>query len=169
MKSLENIFTRRSIRKYKDETVSLEQIQIILRAAMYAPSAANAQPWHFIVIDDRAILDRIPTIHQYANMVHSAPLAIVVCGDLDKEKFPGRWPLDCSAATQNMMLAAHAMGIGSVWVGIYPDEKNMKDFRRLLNLPNHIMPLALVPMGYSESIPKQPERFDETKIRNNKW
>ena len=106
MDVLEAIHTRRSIRAYQDQPVPKELVQQILTAAMYAPSAGNAQPWQFVVINDRKLLQQIPKVHPHAPMAEQAPLAIMVCGDLDMEKYPGNWPLDCAAAVENLLLAA---------------------------------------------------------------
>ena len=112
--------TRRSIRKFTSQPVSDDDIRKILEAAMMAPSAGNAQPWQFIVVRDRAKLNQIKDINPYAAMAGKAPLGILVCGDLSLEKYQGFWVQDCSAAVQNMILAVHGSGLGSVWTGIYP-------------------------------------------------
>jgi nitroreductase len=169
METIEAIYTRRSIRKYTSRPVSEEIIHELLTAAMYAPSAGNQQPWHFVVIRDRQTLDAIPEFHPYANMLKNAPVAILVCGDPALEKYRGRWMLDCSAATQNILLAAHAKGLGTVWVGIYPDASRMDGMRNLLALPKHIIPLSLIPLGYpAEQVP-QPKRFNASRIHYDKW
>jgi len=130
MEILEAIKTRRSIRKFTDKKVSKEDINTLkvskedintlLEAAMQAPSAGNQQPWEFIVIDDRKILDVIPDFHPYSKMLKESPIAILVCGKIDATKYCGYWVQDCSAATQNILLAAHGVGLGAVWLGIYP-------------------------------------------------
>ncbi len=112
METIEAIMTRRSVRKYTSQEVSEEQVEQLLRAGMQAPSANNGQPWHFVVIRDRAILDEIPKFHPYAQMLKSAPLAILVCADLAHTNSPDYWMVDCSAATENILLAAHVLGIG---------------------------------------------------------
>ena len=122
MDALEVIHTRRSIRDFTDAPITDEALRRMLEAAMAAPSAGNAQPWRFIVIRDRECLQRIPDIHPYAGMATRAALAVLVCADVTAEKFPGFWVQDCSAATQNLMLAARALNIGTVWCGIHPVE-----------------------------------------------
>jgi nitroreductase len=169
MEVLEAIRTRRSIRQFTSEPVSEETIRELLTAAMYAPSAGNQQPWHFVVITERKLLDAIPTFHPYAEMLKQAPVAIVVCGEPALEKYRGRWMLDCSAATQNILLAAHAKGLGTVWVGIYPERERMEGMQRLLNLPEQILPMALVPMGFPAERVPQPKRFNPTRIHHNHW
>ncbi len=117
MEVIEAILTRRSIRKYSREKITDNQIEIILKAAMYAPSAMNQQPWHFIVIDNREKLNRIMEVHPYSNMLKEAGLAILVCGDERLQLSKGYWVVDCGAATQNLLLAAHGIGLGAVWLG----------------------------------------------------
>ncbi len=167
METLEAIHTRRSIRKYTDRPVPEELVTEILRAAMSAPSAVNAQPWIFIVVDDRKLLDEIPTFSPYANMCREASLAILVCGDLTLEKVPGYWVQDCSAATQNLLLAAHDVGLGAVWTGIYPMKDRVEGFRKTFGLPENVIPLALVPVGYPNQKPGPEDRFDKEKISHN--
>ncbi|MDW7754170.1 MAG: nitroreductase family protein, partial [Brevefilum sp.] len=118
MRTLEAIFTRRSVRDFKHDPVSDNDLNDLLRAAMQAPSAKNEQPWHFIVIDDPEILHAIPEFHPYSKMLMDAPLAILVCSDRKLETKRASWLQDCSAATQNILLAAHALGLGAVWLGI---------------------------------------------------
>lgn len=120
MDTLDVILTRRSIRKYKKQPISNDIIQKLLKAAVSAPSAGNQQPWHFLIIDDRKILNVIQTFHPSAKILTEADKAILVCGDLNLEKFKGYWMIDCAAATENMLLAAHAQGLGACWLGIYP-------------------------------------------------
>jgi len=120
MDALETIFSRRSIRQFTNEPISDELIELLLRAGMNAPSAANRQPWRFVIINDRETLNQITTFHHYSLMLHQAPIAILVCGDSERAYERGYLALDCSAATQNILLAAHSLGLGAVWLGIYP-------------------------------------------------
>lgn len=166
---MENILKRRSIRQYTSEPVGEEQIEQILRAAMSAPSAGNQQPWHFVVITDRALLDRIPEIHPHARMVAQAPVAVAVCGDLSLEKHDGMWLQDCSAATQNLLLAVQALGLGAVWLGVYPREPRMEGLRRLLRLPKQVVPLALVPIGHPAEEKPPVDRFQPDRVHYNGW
>ncbi|MHA1684846.1 MAG: nitroreductase family protein [Candidatus Heimdallarchaeaceae archaeon] len=161
------IFTRRSIRKYKPQPVPKETLEYILRAAMAAPSARNLQPWHFVIIDDRKILNKIPDIQPYTKMLYEAPLAIVVCGDTKISE--AYWVQDCSAATQNILLAAKNKGLGSVWCGIYPREKRVKALKELLKLPEHIVPLNVVAIGYPNETKPPVDRYDKAKIHYNGW
>lgn len=169
MDAMEAILTRRSIRKYTAQPVPDEVINELLKAAMSAPTAGNQQPWRFIVVDERKILDEIPKIHPYSQMLKQAPLAILVCGDESKSKYPGYWVQDCSAATQNLLLAAHAQGLGAVWLGVHPREERIAGFRKLFGLPQHIAPLALVSIGYPAEQKPPSERYDAAKIRYNRW
>lgn len=166
---LETILKRRSIRKYKSESVPEDKVKQLLQAAMAAPSAGNQQPWHFVVINNRTKLDEIPKFHPYAQMVKEAPLAILVCGDTENEKHKGFWVQDCSAATENLLLAAQALGLGAVWVGVYPRDERVQGFRQLLNIPEGIMPFALVPVGYPAESKQPADRFDESRVHLNSW
>ena len=148
MEMHEGIRTRRSIRSYREGDVPDQLIEKLLAAAMLAPSAGNQQPWHFIVIRDRKKLDAVPTFHPYCKMITQAPLAVVVCGDPEGKKWPGFWVQDCSAAIQNLLLSARAEGLGTVWTGVYPVEERIAGCRRLFNIPEHIIPLAIIPVGW---------------------
>jgi len=163
------ILSRRSIRKYTTEKVPEKLAHEVLKAAMSAPSAGNQQPWHFVVIDKRRILNKIPKFHKYAQMLKEAPLAILVCGDLELEKHKDFWVQDCSAATQNILLAAHARGLGAVWLGIYPREDRVEGARKLLGIPDNVIPFALIPLGYpAESLPTA-RRFKAQRVHHNEW
>ena len=169
MDAIDAIFSRRSIRKYSAETVPEELVTDLLRAAMAAPSAGNEQAWQFVVIRDRALLDAIPKFHPYAAMLKYASVAILVCGDLSREKFRGFWVQDCSAATQNILLAATARGLGAVWTALHPMADREDGMRMLLGLPEHIVPLALVPVGYPGEHPGRADRFDQSRIHHERW
>ena len=163
------IFQRRSIRSYTSEPVEESLVKRILEAAMAAPSARNEQPWHFIIITERELLDRIPDYHPYAGMLAEAPVAVLVCGDVREEKHPGMWVQDCAAATQNLLLAAHAKGLGAVWVGIHPREDRIEPLRSLIEMPETVVPFALVPLGFPAETPEQEDRFRPELIHMNRW
>jgi len=169
MDAMEAILGRRSIRKYTEKSVPEDLVREILAAAMAAPSAGNQQPWQFVVIDDRILLEAITKFHPYASALKSAPLAITVCGDLEAEKFEGFWVQDCSAAIENLLVAAHAKGLGTVWLGVYPLGNRVAGIRTILGLPNAIIPLAIVALGYSAEHKEPANRFDPTRIHVNKW
>ncbi len=169
MEILEGIITRRSIRKYTDKKISDDQVQMLLKAGMYAPSARNQQPWHFLVITDRKVLNQLSEIHPYAKMLTEAQLAIVVCGDETLELSTGYWVVDCSVATQNILLAAHGMGLGAVWLGLHPREERKQAIRDFFKLPDHIQPLSIISVGYPNEIKEMPDRFKTERIHYNKW
>jgi len=169
MDILEAIKTRRSIRKFTDKPVSKDDIDTLLEAAMQAPSAGNQQPWEFIVIDDRKILDAIPKFHPYAEMLKESPIAILVCGKFDATKYCGYWVQDCSAATQNILLSAHGIGLGAVWLGIYPQQERVDGIKDLFGLPGDIYPLSLIALGHPNEKKEPKIRFKKEKIRYNKW
>jgi len=166
---MQTILSRRSIRLYTPEPVSEAMVDDLLRAAMSAPSAGNQQPWQFVVIRERQKLDSIPVFHPYAEMVKSASVAVLVCGDMRLEKNKGYWVQDCSAATQNLLLAAHAQGLGAVWVGVYPNEERLEGFRKLLEIPEEIIPFALVPVGYPAESKPPSNRYEPSRIHNDHW
>ena len=163
------IITRRSIRKYEARQIEPATREKLLTAAMQAPSAVNKQPWHFVVIDDSAILKRIPDVHRHARMAADAPLAVLVCGDENLVHTRGYLPQDCAAATENLLLAAHALGLGGVWCGVYSQPEREQGFRELLGVPEHIVPFALVALGYPAETKEQPSRYDSERVHQNRW
>ena len=169
MEIMEGILTRRSIRKFTDKPVLEEDINDLLKAGMQAPSAGNKQPWHFIVITERKILDAIPEFHEYSKMLKQSPVAILVCGDFEAEKYCGYWVQDCSAATQNILLAAHAKGLGAVWLGIYPRQNRIDGIKQLFDLPSNVYPLSVIALGYPDEKKEPVDRFNKEKIHYNKW
>jgi len=134
-----------------------------------APSAGDARPWHFVTVEGVDKVSKVVEALPHAEMAKSAPLAILICADPSLEKFPGCWMLDCSAAAQNLLLAAHGLGLGAVWVAVWPFEDFVKGSRMYFGLPEDIEPLALIVAGYpSESVPSE-DRFDSTRIHTEKW
>lgn len=167
------IFNRTSVRKYTTEKVSSEQVELLLKAGMAAPSARNIQPWEFIVIQNRETLNEISEFGTFAYMPKEAPLAIVVCADTDKE-MPAQsgknyWIQDCSAATQNIMLQAAEMGLGSVWIGTFPKEEMYKPLAELLDLPKNIIAVTTIAIGHAAGEVTPKDKFDKTKIHVEKW
>lgn len=164
---LDNIATRTSIRDYEARPVEKEKVEKMLRAAMAAPTAMNKQPWHFVVVEQRSVLDSLAGTNPYAKMLLKAPLAIVVCGDMDKViEGGGRdfWIQDASAATENLLLAAHAMGLGAVWTGAYPSEERSKAISATLSLPDNLVPLNMIVIGYPAEHPQPKDKFKEENI-----
>ncbi len=169
---MENILNRKSVRKYTKEDVKKEQLEILVRAGMAAPSARNSQPWLFFVIDDRAILDNLAKQLPNAKMLLNAKAAIVVCGNLQKVlEGDGRefWVQDCSAATQNILLAAESMGLGAVWTGAYPRKETVNIIKVELGLPEHIVPLNVIPIGWQTGEEQPKQKYTEENVRWNKW
>jgi len=121
------------------------------------------------VIKARQILDEIPKIHPYSIMLRDAPVAILVCGDLQRQRAPGFWVQDCSAATQNILIAVQAKGLGAVWLGIYPREDRVREFQKLLGIPDHVIPFSLVSIGYPAEQKPPANRYDESRIHYDRW
>lgn len=169
MDVFEAIHNRRSIRKYTDAPVTEEQIRKILSAGMTAPSAGNAQPWQFIVVDDKDVLAKVPEHNPYAKMAAQAPVGILVCGDLSLEKYEGYWTQDCSAAIQNMLLAVHGLDLGAVWTGIYPVEERVAGFKGLFNLPDNVIPLGFLVIGHPDQPSAHKDRYKEERVHKNTW
>lgn len=168
-KMIDAIFNRRSIRKYTDEKIPYEKVEDILKAGMAAPSAGNEQPWHFVVIDDKDTMMAITKFHPYSSMLKSAKYAIVVCGDLNLQRFEGYWVQDCSAAAENMLLAANDAGLGSVWLGVYPMEDRINGLKELLNLPESVIPLCILPLGYPAENRPAEDRYKKERVHKNAW
>jgi nitroreductase len=169
MDAIDAILTRRSIRRYGDEPLPDLVIFELLRAGMAAPSAGNEQPWHFIIIKDRDVLDRMTQIHPYAQMLKEAPMAVLVCGDLMLERHKGFWVQDCAAATQNILIAARAKELGAVWLGVYPREDRVNGLRRLLDIPDGIVPFALIALGYPAEDKRREDRYNVDRIHLERW
>ncbi len=165
--SLDLIFARRSIRHFSDEAVSDAQELELLRAAMAAPSARNMKPWHFIVIRDRGKLDAIAEAHPYAAMLSEATLCIAVLGDPDC--YGEYWIQDCSAATQNILLAATAQGLGSCWLGMHPREERKRAIRPLLGIPDSMEILSLVAIGHPAETKESRSQYDPERVHRESW
>lgn len=164
--ALDNIFERKSVRTYLDKEVEKEKIDLMLRAGMAAPTGKNIQPWEFVVVTDRARLDSMAAALPYAKMLAQARNAIVVCGDSARSSY---WYLDCSAAAQNILLAAESLGLGAVWTAAYPYEDRMQAVRKYTNLPRNILPLCVIPFGYPAANEQPKQKFDEKKIHYNQY
>ena len=169
MKTLDSILNRRSIRKYKTNPVSDDKVSLLIKAGMYAPSARNKQPWHFIIVTDRVLLNKVMDFHPYALMLAEAPLAIVVCGDRTIEPSDSYLAINCSAATENILLAAPELDLGTVWLGVYPRIERMKGVSELFGLSSDILPVSIVAVGYPDEQVEHPERFLNERIHFNVW
>ena len=164
---IEAIFARRSIRKYTAELVSEKDIETMLEVAMAAPSASNRKPWHFIVVADRQILDNLAKAHPYGKMLLEAPLCIAVCGD--KTISSRYWVQDCSAATENLLLAATALGLGAVWLGVHPREERINPIRKVLNIPENVIPLNLISIGHPAEKKEPRTQYDALRVHHEQW
>jgi len=169
MDVFEALFTRRSIRKYTGEPVSEEDLDLILRAGFSAPSANNKQPWHFIVVRNRDTLEEISRRHPYTRMLPQAGCGIVVCGDTKKQEREGFLIEDCSAAIENILLAAHGLGLGAVWCGLYPVPEREQAVADILSIPPDIIPVGLVVVGHTDEKGYRVDRYDEKKVHYEKW
>jgi nitroreductase len=168
MDALEALLTRRSIRRYEDRPVPQETVTEILKAGMAAPTAAN-EPWDFIVVNDRAALSEVGRFHPHAQMLKSAQLGIVVCADPHRGTLEGRWVLDCAACAENMLVAANALGLGACWVGVYPVEERIKGVRSLFGVPEHVIPVCIVSLGFPAEKKDPPNRFRPERIHLGRW
>jgi nitroreductase len=163
------ILTRRSIRRYTAEPVSEEQVTKLMEYAMSAPSADNQQPWVFVVVADRGILDELGKRHQAASMLSEAPLAIVVCCDMDRVTWKQFWQQDCAAATENVLLGANSLGLGAVWCGVYPVDAMVAMVRSVLGLPQSVIPFSLIPVGHPLEHKPPSDRYDPSRVHLNHW
>ena len=168
METIKAIMTRRSIRSWTTEPVTDEERKIILEAAMNAPSAADARPWHFVAIDDPDVIKQFTELGG-TEMLAESTFMVMVCGDESKEIYPGFWPQDCSCAAQNMQLAAHDIGIGCVWIAVYPLDERVQICRKILDIPEAITPFALLAMGVPNEVLSPEERYEEDRVHLNKW
>jgi len=162
------VLARRSIRAYTDEPVSDDQVERLLRAAMAAPSAGNQQPWEFVVVRDRETLAAVPSFHPYARVLERTPVAIVVCG-----RAAGRWPQfwgqDCAAAVENVLIEAQLLGLGAVWLGVHPLEERVVGLRRLLGMPDDVIPFAVVAVGHPAERKSPSDRYDPGRVHAERW
>ena len=166
---LEAIHSRKSVRKYISRPVSKDDLLTLIKAGMAAPTAKNAQPWAFIALSERRTLDMLADGMPYGKMLKAAPSAIVVCGNLEKDAGGNLWMLDCSAAAQNILLAAEALGLGAVWATAYPYNDRMAAVAKALELPEHIVPLCVIPVGYPEGNESPKNKWKEENVKWEKW
>lgn len=169
--ALENIFNRKSVRNFTTQKVSDDDIDLIIRAGMAAPSAINLQPWEFIILEDKDTLQDMADIHEYSGMFRTATLGIIVLGNMNRsdKRFRQLWVQDCSAATENILLAAEALGYGAVWTAIYPVDERINALIKYFNLPENIVPFSLIAVGKSNGEDKVKNKYDKKKIHFEKW
>ncbi|MFH1851872.1 MAG: nitroreductase family protein [Candidatus Neomarinimicrobiota bacterium] len=161
------LLNRRSIRSFHSDPVADETIELILQAAMAAPSANNKKPWHFLTITDRAVLNRIAEVHPFAKMCREAPLVIVVCAEPDQS--PNYWEQDCAAATENILLAGTSLGLGTVWLGVHPRLERKRDLQRLFDLPATIEILSMVAIGRPAEVKEPRTQYDPARVHRENW
>jgi Nitroreductase len=169
MDAMEALYTRRSVRKYKNQSIPLEIIEEAVKAAMYAPSARNQQPWEFIIVDKREYLDAVPEFSPHAAMSKGAPAGILMCFNKEHETAEGFFPQDLGASAQNLLLALHANGLGAVWTGVYPREDRVTGFVKMFNLPKNVIPYAFIITGYPEKETETVNRYKAERVHYNKW
>lgn len=168
----DTIMTRTSVRSFTDQQVTVAQIDTMLHAAMAAPTAVNKQPWCFLVVDDRAMLDSIVANFPSMKMAQTASVAILMCGNMEAAldgEAREYWTQDVSAATENLLLAAHSMGLGAVWCGIYPISERVATFSRIFNMPGNIVPMACVCVGYPDGENTPKDKWKPEKVYYNTW
>ena len=168
---MKEIFERRSIRKYTAEPVSLEHEEKLLRAAMQAPSAGNEQPWEFIVVRDPETLKKMTEGHPYSTPLLGAPLGILICGDVNKQRFnpSAYWVQDCSAAIQNLLLEAQYLGLGAVWMGLHPIKEREDVLIELFGLPEGVIPLGMIAVGHPAQTVEPVDRYLPERVHREKW
>jgi nitroreductase len=162
---IDSIFKRRSIRKYIEKEVENEKLVLLLKAAMAAPTAANRQPWEFIVVNDKEKLNELRSTLLAGQ--YNAPVAIVVCGNMNlafSNKDKEIWTQDCSAAIENMLIAAVELGLGSVWIGLYPTLSKCKPVCKTLNIPDHVIPMSVVYLGYPDEFKEPRTQYNEKRV-----
>ncbi|MDD3242770.1 MAG: nitroreductase family protein [Eubacteriales bacterium] len=170
MDVLQAIRTRRSIREYTEEPVSGEAIRTLLEAGFCAPTARNLRPWNFLVLRDPALREKIPAFHPYAAMTTRPGAAvIVICADLKKQPSREYAAQDCAAAAQNMLLAAHGLGLGAVWLGMYPNEERCRGAHEAFGIPEDMLPAAMVCVGHPAQQREAPQRYDDACVHEEQW
>ena len=161
----EQINKRRSVRKYQnDKSVSREQLKQLLTAAMLAPSACNSRPWEFIAVTKREVLNEIARVHPFAKMLETAAAAIIVVAVPQTGRPEGYFPQDCGAATQNILLEAISMGLGTCWCGVYPKDDRVAEIRRVMNIPEPKIPFNVIAVGTPAENPDQRGKFEEFRV-----
>lgn len=168
---LDFVFSRRSIRKYQNKAVPAELLSDLLEAAMSAPSAVAKDPWHFIVVQSRETLDKITGILPNGKMLREAPVAFIVCGDINKANLQEESYLlqDLSAAVENILLSANSLGLGTCWLGVHPRAERLAGIRQLFALPDHIIPMCGIAIGWPAEQPAARTRYKQERVHLEKW
>lgn len=169
MDTLTALKTRRTIRLFQKDPVPAAQVEQWLKLLMRTPSAADARPWQFVIVDERAKLDALDRAMPKCDMLRTAPLAILIGAEPSREKIPGFWPQDCACAAENLLLAVHASGYGACWIGTYPVPDRERACRDTLRLPESMVPFALIAIGKAAEHPAPDDRYDATRIHRNGW
>lgn len=171
MNKVDLLFERHSVRQYADGAVAPQDLELILQAGMSAPSAVNSQPWEFLVVQERARLNECATIRKFWGMLAKAPLAIIVNANLEGYKGSNRdfFIQDCSAAAENMLLAATALGYGGVWLGVHPLEEPQEQLRKLFHIPREIMPVVLLSIGKPLTPAERKPRVTPEKVHYERY
>lgn len=171
MTPIENIMTRASVRQFTNRPIGKDTLETIVKAGMAAPTAVNKQPWDFVVVTERAVLDSLQAHHPYSNLA-TATAAIIVCGNMEKAmEGDGQayWIQDCSAATENILLAAHSLGLGAVWCGVYPMQERIAPVKETLKLPSYVTPLNIIAMGFPASEPQPKDKWNQSNVHYQQW
>ncbi len=169
MNTIDALLTRRTIRRYTDRPLAADTVHELVKLALQAPSAADARPWHLISVDDRGILKSLAGTMPGCDMLLEAPAAIVICGDPSLEKFEGFWPQDCSCAAMVVLLAAHERGLGACWIGLHPVADRARAVSEALKIPEGVIPLSMIALGYPAEELGVEDRYDEGKLHHNRW
>lgn len=164
---IDNLFARRSIRKYTDQPISEEQLELLLKAAMAAPSASNLKPWHFVAVTSRPVLNKLAEAHPHGKMLRQAGAAICVCGEpAINERM---WVQDCAASTESTLLAVTGLGLGAVWLGIYPREERITPIREVLGIPEDIVPFSIISIGHPAEVLPPRTQYDPNRVHRDVW
>ena len=163
------LLTEMKIGSFSDQPVCPETVRKLVKAAMAASSVGDQRPWHFVVVTDQATRERMADIHPFGHMLSQAPLALLVCGDPTLQKHAGYWVQDCAAAMENLLIEARALGLGAVWLRIYPVEGRVQTFRKLLDMPLHVIPFAVTPVGYAAEKSEPKCRYNESRVHFDRW
>jgi nitroreductase len=169
VETLDALMTRRSVRAFTDEPVTPEQLDVLLRAAMAAPSASNGRSWRFVVVRDRERLERISNATLFSKPMAGAAVGLVICADRPTLKYPGFWVIDCSAAIENLLLAAHATGLGGVWIGVHPIAPFRAAVRRVIEAPRTVIVHSMVAIGHPAQTPAPVDRYDAAFVHQERW